>query len=192
MGDAAKELPQEVHILATSRRSQGRQWGVRIVEVGQRQPHDARSRTLAQQLLDSQEAAVGRSLENSLQGRIIAIGQEQESFDQFRAAMLGISREAAFQMHERVGTLELRIAANAVVARRREFVVQSFREFEHRRGGRLGAEIVLVLGNCNERRNQIIITSGDRRFASAGESQRLAASHGLANGSGDPIASFRD
>ena len=95
-------------------------------------------------------------------------------------AVLRIAADRLLEIAQHVLPDQLRIAAVAIIARRGEFLVEQFGQFQQRRGGELAVGIRLVLGRGDERRQQIVFAEPQHSAAAVGAKLRVGGQHGVA------------
>ena len=103
--DLAEKLPQEGNVDAPCNHLQSGERRVGIVEIREQQPRNRWTRAIGQHGQQWAMSALSRRLQHMLQNRVIALCEQQESFDQFRSSVIAIGLCTPLQAGQNMGPL---------------------------------------------------------------------------------------
>ena len=122
--DLPDELAQERDVASPGQGVQRGQRRVGIRQIGEQQPGRRRARAIDEQFHERDEVAIDGRLQNAFQHGVFAVGEQDQRLHELPPAMLVELRGGTLQAPEQVLPLELRVAADAVVARGRQLFGQ--------------------------------------------------------------------
>ena len=190
--DLAHQVMDEARVAPPGEHGENRRRRVGIVQEAQQQPQDAPLRALGQHVDRRQEGAVVAVAQHLPQGGVLAVGQQQETLDDFAALVLAEAVDRRFQAAQHVAADHLRIAAVARVAAAGQFLAQRLHQLQRRLGGQFGVGLRGAVQHREQRGQQVVVAEHDRRAAALLAQVPIAAQDGVAKGAGHAAAVLAD
>ena len=113
-------------------------------------------------------------------------------FEQLAAAVLVELGRGPLQAAQHVLALQLRVAADAIVARSGQLFREQLRQLQRRRRRPHGIRIGAIDGRLHEDRNEVVVAGEDGGRAGAFEEPRVAGQHRLADRAREPADALGD